>query len=241
MSKYATEAALCADFIKHLPPGWKAYPETAGFDILLVRLLDGFQIGIEAKLKLNAKAICQAAEPIYRYFTDFEGPDCRAILLPYDGFRGELKQLLPLLHITPILFGEDDYEIGGKRHCHMHPSLPPPGDTWADENWYELCPARRCELPKYVPDVQAGCPAPVMLTEWKVKAIKIAILLERQGFVTRHDFKKHKINMTMWTQRNWISINKAVGGWVKTERMPDFRVQHPLNYAQVEADFEDWK
>ena len=55
---FAKESDLCAAFLASLPEGWTAYPETAGFDILLGREVDGFQIGIQAKLRLNAKVIC---------------------------------------------------------------------------------------------------------------------------------------------------------------------------------------
>lgn len=37
---------MCAAFIAALPEGWVAYPETGGFDIVLLRSADGFQIGI---------------------------------------------------------------------------------------------------------------------------------------------------------------------------------------------------
>jgi hypothetical protein len=38
------------------------YPETEGWDILLVRVSDGFQIGIQAKLALNIGVINQCLE-----------------------------------------------------------------------------------------------------------------------------------------------------------------------------------
>ncbi|TIU81425.1 MAG: hypothetical protein E5W01_20510, partial [Mesorhizobium sp.] len=62
---FESEAALCAAFIARLPKDWTAYPETAGFDILLVRGADGAQIGVEAKMTLNAKVLMQAVEGLY--------------------------------------------------------------------------------------------------------------------------------------------------------------------------------
>ena len=54
---FRSEADLCAAFLAALErehaKKWMAYAETAGWDILLVRLKDGFQIGIQAKLALN--------------------------------------------------------------------------------------------------------------------------------------------------------------------------------------------
>nr|WP_139181169.1 hypothetical protein [Pseudomonas aeruginosa] len=55
-----SEAELCAAFIDEFNrvPGWTCYPETAGFDILVVHA-EGRQIGVEAKLQLNAKVAAQ--------------------------------------------------------------------------------------------------------------------------------------------------------------------------------------
>ena len=52
---YPTEVALCSAFIAAVPREWTAYAETAGWDILLVRKADGFQIGVEAKLKIGVE------------------------------------------------------------------------------------------------------------------------------------------------------------------------------------------
>ena len=101
VAKFATEAELCAAFIAALPKEWTAYPETGGFDILLSRNADGFQIGVEAKLRLNAKVICQAAEEVGYSYVDRPGPDCRAVLIP-DGVSLDLAGLCPLIGITVI-------------------------------------------------------------------------------------------------------------------------------------------
>ena len=58
---FATEAALCQAFVEWAAPqGWIAYAETAGWDLLLVAP-SGHQMGVQAKLSLNAKVIAQAA------------------------------------------------------------------------------------------------------------------------------------------------------------------------------------
>ena len=46
--KFETEAELCAAFIEDMKTqrGWIVYPETAGFDILLVREDTGHQLGV---------------------------------------------------------------------------------------------------------------------------------------------------------------------------------------------------
>lgn len=227
---FAKESDLCAAFIAALPKDWTAYPETGGFDILLVRVADGFQIGVEAKLKLNAKVICQAAEFEGHYYVDQPGPDCRAALIP-EGVSVDLAPLCRLIGITIIRMGERNW---------FNPQLPKvSGAYYSSDPWFERCPSKRIDLPDWVPDVTAGNSAPVALTDWKVRAIKIAITLSRRGFVTRKDFAFFKISMSRWTQERWI-VQDGQGGW-KAGRLPDFRAQHPINYPQIEADFDKWR
>jgi hypothetical protein len=59
--------------------------------------------------------------------------------------------------------------------CYYGPMLIP--------NFSAVCPA---PLPSYAPDVIAGAFAPVRLTPWKIKALKIAAPIELR---TRADFK----------------------------------------------------
>ena len=59
---FASEADLCAAFLAwaaRTAPGVACYAEWAGWDILLV-YPEGFQLGIQAKLRLNAEVIGQA-------------------------------------------------------------------------------------------------------------------------------------------------------------------------------------
>lgn len=238
---FAKESDLCSTFISLLPEEWTAYPETGGFDILLVRDADGFQIGVEAKLKLNAKVICQAAESTSTYQITAPGPDCRAVLIP-EGVTTDLAALCPRLALTVISVRYDSFvaECLKRNPFSFHPRLPEIDDRWLTRDWYELCPASRLKLPDWVPDVSAGESAPVTLTQWKIRAIKIAITLEKQGYITRQDFAFFEISMSRWTQMRWIVPGDTKGRWV-AGRMPDFRAQHPVNFAQIEADHEKWR
>lgn len=233
-----TEAELCAEFIAGLPKGWTAYPETAGWDILLVRDADGFQIGVEAKLTLNAKVICQAAESHHAYLAASPGPDCRAVLVPADKKRSDFATLLRLLGIVVLTY-QIVSSYNGRKSWFYYPSLPGPDRYQSDDQWPEFMPAARHQLPDYIPDVQAGASSPLKLSSWKIKAIKIQILLERRGFVTRKDFKALDISMTRWTQARWIVPTGIYGQW-KMGGLADLRKQHPVNFAQIEADFDKW-
>ncbi len=244
---FKKETDLCAAFIGSLPQGWTAYPESGGFDILLIHNATGFQIGIEAKLKLNAKVILQAAEGVDPAYLLSAGPDCRAVLVPGD-VSGELGGICARLGITVIRQEYTIPELEQKRKWYsgtdgFRPRLPSFNEgyqCWDDERWHEFAPVRRLHVPEYIPDVGAGHSAPVQLTYWKISAIKIAVTLEKRGYVTRQDFKHHDISMSRWTQGLWLKQN-GTGRWVKGVHMPDFRKQHPVNYVQIENDYETWK
>jgi hypothetical protein len=239
---FAKESDLCAAFTAAVRDlgGWTPYPETAGWDILLVRDCDGFQIGIEAKLRLNAKVIAQAIESEAHSWVQ-RGPDCRAVLVPDEGRNPDLGTIAHQLGITVIAMREG---LDFRYNSRFHPDLPDPKRKWfADCGWYERAPLERCKVPAYVPDVEAGKPCPVCLTEWKIKAIKLTILLKRRGYLTRQDFKHFGVSISRWTQgglRSWLTFGAVRGQWV-ARLMPDFQAQHPKAYAEIEADFEAWE
>lgn len=68
------------------------------------------------------------------------------------------------------------------------------------------------------------------------------ILLDRRGYVTRHDMKLLQISPSRWTERHagYLSPDTIKGGYVRNERTPDLKAQHPVNYVQIEADFDKW-
>lgn len=234
---FAKETDLCAAFIAALPDGWTAYPETGGFDILLVRAGDGVQIGVEAKLRLNAKVISQAAERSDYYGVGGENPDFRSVLIP-DGVSYELADVCRLIGITVIMMR------GGEHARHysrpFHPDLPRGRNEFDDRSWSERCPAKRITVPEWIPDVAAGDSAPLALTWWKIGAIKLVVTLQRRGYLTRQDFAHFKISMSRWTQERWL-VKDGQGGWIAGPHMPDFKAQHPINFDQIAADFEKWK
>lgn len=86
--------------------------------------------------------------------------------------------------------------------------------------------------------------APVRLTDWKIKAIKLALLLERRGFLTRADFRYFSVAPTRWMQGAvddvWLLPGKRRGEWVAGPNFPDFENQHPTVYEEIKADFDAW-
>ncbi|WP_181180713.1 hypothetical protein [Mesorhizobium sp. B2-4-6] len=243
--EFKTEAELCAAFIAALPHGWTAYNETAGYDILFARA-DGLQIGVEAKLRLNPEVVVQASKEWGRDPLA-EGPDFRAVLVPAGRVQLHVSAICEMLGITVITMTHpDDHteERYGWRPPAFRPELPKL-DTrmyWSgrEHDWYDRCPGARCKLPEYIPDVGAGHSAPVALTNWKIQAIKLLIILERRGFVTNADFKHVAIDPSRWT-RDWLERGASRGQFVAGKSTPDLKAQHPTNWAQIEADFEKWK
>lgn len=245
--KFEKESDLCRAFIAAVPDTWTAYPETGGFDILLVRKEDGFQVGVEAKLKLNAKVVTQAAQRVDQCYTMQAGPDCRAVLIP-QGVSEDLAEVCKLVGVTVIRQRSTEAQVAENRKNYkfnnysFDPDLPilAEHETWGTKLWHEFAPARRLTVPDYVPDTGAGNAAPIMLTPWKISAIRIVILLERFGFVTRQDFDDHGVSMSRWTQGRWIEPNHVRGRWQRGGNMPDFKGQHPVNFDQIAADFVNW-
>ena len=100
-----TEAELCASFIQSMnkQADWTCYPEAAGFDILAVHT-SGRQIGIEAKMSLNAKVADQILPKDYENFYGRPGPDHRLVIVGKvsDASHG-ICRMLELLGVPVLL------------------------------------------------------------------------------------------------------------------------------------------
>lgn len=249
--KFDTEEALCRAFAETIPDAWTAYNETAGFDIVLVHDT-GFQIGIEAKLRLNAKVISQILPR--RSWHEAAGPDCRAVLV--GSASSEMMDIVRFLQITPV-----EVERKGRRSTYRAnarkgsefaswPKLPGAkmmkafdANIWRrDEDWFDLYPEKRLPLPAYVPDVPAGVKSPVVLSDWKIQAIKVCVIVEKFGTITRAEFRALRINTTRWMDGNWLAMGPARGEWVAGPGFPAprFRADHPIVYTQIESDLTKW-
>lgn len=253
--KYASEAELCAQFIEYASSvGWVSYAETAGWDVLLVRKTDGYQIGVQAKMQANLEVLQQATAHEGPYSES--GPDFRAVLVPaYGGKVHSLQEFTPYVGVTLIaaagpgkLYRGNWVRLGyGEQQC-FRPGLPHEpkhAHEFVDAgHWFERCPAKRHRLPEYVPDVPAGVAAPVQLTSWKIGAMRIAVLLDRHGFVTRADFKSMGIDHRRWIASgpaSWLVPDPPRGFKRRDGATSDsWRKEHPRVFAEIEADFEKW-
>ncbi|MBG4980368.1 hypothetical protein GHV66_07310 [Pseudomonas aeruginosa] len=231
-----SERDLCAAFIKEFNqvPGWTCYPETAGFDVLVVHE-DGRQIGVEAKLKLNAKVADQILPGSWQDRWGKDGPDHRMVIVGTitDASRG-ISRMLQMLGVSVLearmvprqtASGFVDGPTFGLRHW---PSS-------SDDIPFDWNPPERCQVPCIVPDVPAGVPSPLRLTPWKEKAMRVIATMRQQGFITAKQIAEHGVCSTSWTRgaKPWLRPGAVRGQWVETENMPAIDQQHPEAYAQI--------
>lgn len=236
---YDDEADLCAHFAESVPKTWTVYAETGGWDLLLVRNEDGFQIGVQAKMHFNPHVLSQALDD-HRGMCETEGPDCRAVLVPAGRPQLHMGRLAAHCGVTVITCARKLDRHRWRREP-FDPELPSGRSSWSEErDWHEFGPATRIKLPEYVPDVAAGASAPLQLTEWKIKALKIAATLELRGFVTRQDFSKLHLDHRRWMVPGFQWLVLEGGVYKKGPNMPNFAAQHPKVYAEIKADATRW-
>lgn len=238
------ESVLCDLFIQEFNkiPGWTCYPEAAGFDVLVVND-DGRQIGVEAKLTLNAKVADQILPNHGEDFYGSPGPDHRLVIVSKitDANAGIAKMLRRLG--VKVLCPNESWTARGYEHTFSleHRLLYAEGWNVSDEHMFDWSPAERCRVPAIVTTLPAGVPAPVRLTPWKESALKVVALMRKQGFITAKQIAAHGIGVTAWTQPSgskpaWLGKSAVRGQWLETKHMPPFDNQHPDMYAKAVRD-----
>jgi hypothetical protein len=238
---FPTEAALCDLFVRDVQEmgGWTIYPETAGFDLLLVRDSTGHQLGVEAKLALNAKVADQIIPCLTPWSYEAEGPDFRAVIVPFVGEASEgIAKMLRILGVqvwSPdtrwsgrLRFSFGRYSQDDARACD---STAGPLNEW-DQAWHDWNPTARCRLPSIVPQVRAGVPAPTQLTPWKIGALRVIADLELDGFTTAKGVRCCGVDPRRFCAADgWLE--PIGGGKWQRGKLPAFEQQHPEAYAQV--------
>jgi hypothetical protein len=228
--KFESEAALCDAFIAWAQKnGWTAYPETGGFDILLVNA-DGHQMGIEAKLTLNVKVIDQILEDGWEWYGK-PGPNYRGILVPEVRNVSGLVKLLAFAGIE-IFKPTLRYSWSDKPEFDFHDTRIY-GTEFFDHN-----PQEPVELPEYIPDVRAGMSAPVQLTKWKVGALRLMAKLELQGYVTKQDCQNYRVDHRRFCAGDGWLKPLGEGKW-GMGAVPRFDQQHPVIYEQIKAEIQE--
>lgn len=253
---FETEAALCQAFICSVPPEWIVYPETAGWDILLVHRIGGWQIGIEAKKTLNAKVIAQAIEGRRH---NLSGPDFRAVLVgKVVAENAAIARALGITVITPKGISQwgrpkgRGFDLPGPLVPVFTPEPPRAevltriGEWWSNwdegQQWFDQFPTDRNRLPDYIPEVAAGVPSPMILSDWKIKAMRVCQWVDRHGVITRAQFKALGIDPSRWMNGHWLKAAPGRGEWCAGEGFPgpQFRREHPGVWAKIAEDYPKW-
>ena len=251
MLEIKKEADLCQIFIRDMnaQPGWTCYPESGGFDILVVHE-DGRQIGVEAKLALNAKVADQIMPEPWQYRYGLKGPDHRLVIVSKitDASAG-LAKLLGYMGV-PVLVPDDRARSTPEgfrqvlEFCsYKLKDLLTGAGHFGDQELFDWNPEERCEVPMIVADLPSGVPCPVRLTPWKEKALRAIALMRHQGYIQTKQLKELGLSPTAWTQggsaRAWLDKGTTLGQWVETDRLPGFDKQHPDAYAMAVMQLTD--
>lgn len=225
---FKNEAELCEAFTAWAKArGYIVYPETAGWDMLLVDA-DDRQTGIQAKMDLNLKVIAQTlGEGLYR---ESCGPDHRVVLVPF--MREGVEPILARCGIGLFVPRSAKYTMDETKY----------GLKWNFDPYYgtsplfDWNPSKRCELPDFVPDVPAGVPSPRTLSPWKVGAMRVLAILEVQGYVTRDDVRTCQNDPRRWCASDGWLAQLGNGRWGRADKTPALGEQHPEIYAQIVAE-----
>lgn len=199
---WKTEAELCEDFIRGARAlGWTVYPETAGFDLLLVAP-DGRQVGVEAKLRPNLELVGQICDHALHAWQQV--PDHLAVLV------GRSNRHLGAVSRKAGFEVIDGSEVIRQRERNEWSLDRAPDGSDCENPWGAYRPkhtehwprledgTKRCVLPSFVPNLQAGIPGPIQLTPWKIKAIRLCGRLRERGWVTTQDFKELGLDSSRW-------------------------------------------
>jgi hypothetical protein len=235
-ARFATEAELCTAFADECEAcGWTIYPETADWDLLLVRR--GIQVGVQAKLVANLEVLLQASPKLPPYhpsksmWQDRRGPQYRLVLV--GGFTGrtvnarranrcqfvELAAHLRLLVATPPNHSfqswvHQDHLNQRQRWVSEGPQRGP-----LDWRWYRWGQMKPEKLPAVIPDVAAGVPSPEKVTPWSIAAVLLERRCEAQGSVTIRDAEAVRdIAGGRWNASTMLSryckYSAARGKWI---------------------------
>lgn len=177
-------------------------------------------MGVQAKLKDNVEVLAQALAM---------GPNVKAVLVPMASkkFR-KVANALGIYIIEGLIRKKD--ALGRK--------------YWAREIKTDLdkyskkhlnYPKNLCWVPDVEINVPAGVKSPRLITEWKIKAIKLCFKLNEKGYVTSKDFKDAKLSMTIWKIKWLVDSGKKEGKLVKYTRNTGAKLPDELYPEIVEA------
>lgn len=192
---FEKEADLCASFAESAKTqGFKVYPETSGWDLLLVSeresrigrytvVKKGDVLGVQAKLRPSLEVLAQS---IPRHLNS-AGPDFILMAVPRtsSAFR-TVAQALRIDVVAPYTYG-----FGGDARWDVRPVNR---HYFLEKPWY---PDLEVSMP-------AGTPAPKSLTKWKIAAIRLCLYAETVPHITILDFERFGVSPHRWIEGGWV-------------------------------------
>lgn len=181
------ETELCDAFAARArESGWVVYPETGGWDLLLVHA-DATQVGVQAKLRPTFDVVSQALPagmPGDTYA--LPGPDFRAVLVPTASHAFvQVCSALRIFVYTPQV----------ETWCRAVNSPP---------DFMRHATTKRHALPPIVPSWSGGAPSPKTLSRWRIGSLRLCALLRSRGYITWADFKAQKVDRSRWVAAGWV-------------------------------------
>lgn len=230
VNPFASEAELCQHFVEGVrSQGWLVYPETSGFDLLLVATTQavggsielGDQVGVEAKMRDNIKVLYQASPAERRYHDS--SPHFFATLTPR--CSPEFRAIARTLGVVTFTCTHNTYRGTTKKVPELRTQL---------QAYYRFVGADPCWTPGVHIEMDAGTSSPRSITPWKIGAVKLCLRALRFGTVTANDFRELGISSTVFRQKGWIIPAGKAGRMLKYCLDPDALPPHLL-YPEVTA------
>jgi hypothetical protein len=203
---FPTEAELCAAFSAVVPEPWVVYPETGGFDLMLVNPETDVHIGVEAKRSGNLRVLSQV---LPRQFCrpkdnpDAAGPQFRAVLV--DKYTQDFLHVAHRLGLLVFHPPGIDSHLGCSKSWGL--DVPPVGKArnhLHERDWFQWRKTSSVELPPIVPEMVPGQPHPRVLSKWRVGSLRLLRRLRTRGHLTQEDFKELGVRPRNWVDSGWV-------------------------------------
>lgn len=226
-ARWESEAAMLSAFMELMRSwGFRVLPESCGHDLLLVVPEEGIKpdsdhngtswdclwpgdvIAVEGKLQATPTLLRQITPP-YRRSSREDNPvtaDFYVALLP--SFNGDFSDVAHALGAQMWVF-EPPTDDGRWRKMEDGPHLARYGLN--DEY---RCHGRRFSLPKIDVAVTPGCPAPRMVTRWKIDAVRFCLEFQDKTAQSQ-DFTRYDLRASLFLAHGWAEkVGKEGSQWL---------------------------
>lgn len=230
--KFESEANLCEHFVDHAKSeGWIVYPETAGFDMLLVAteetinarryshvgLQVGDQLGVEAKMSANVTVLAQSLP--YRNGPG-NGPDFHVVLIPSCN-HDFVKVAARLGILVAMAYYRGTYSD--------RVTIEWPTFGLFARTLYE----NQCWTPDVPVETAAGVPSPRSISKWKIDAVRFCLLAEKKEFVLSQDFADAGLSGSTFVNRKWFVPIGKIGRLTKYGINPASTTIPHMKYPEI--------